>query len=46
LADTRRRVTLYRGVCPINFDVASQNSHEINKEVIDELLRQRTVIEV
>ena len=42
-ADTRRKVTLYRGVYPVSFDVASKNMHEVNKEVIDELLRQGTV---
>ena len=45
LADTRRKVTLYRGVCPISFDVASKDMHEVNKEVIDELVRQGTVRE-
>jgi pyruvate kinase len=40
---TRRKVTLYRGVYPINFDVASKNMHEVNREVIEELLRQGTV---
>ncbi|MGD8206757.1 MAG: pyruvate kinase [Thiohalocapsa sp.] len=42
---TRRKVTLYRGVYPINFDVATKNIHEVNREVIEELLRQGTVIE-
>lgn len=40
---TRRKVTLYRGVYPVSFDVASKDIHEVNKEVIDELLRQGTV---
>ena len=40
---TRRKVTLFRGVYPVGFDVASQDMHEINREVIEELLRQGTV---
>lgn len=44
-AQTRRKVTLYRGVYPVSFDVASKDVHEVNKEVIDELLRQRSVCE-
>jgi len=40
---TRRKVTLYRGVYPVSFDVANQDIHEVNKEVIEELLRQGTV---
>lgn len=43
-ADTRRKVMLYRGVYPMGFDVATKNIHEVNKEVIDELLRQGTVL--
>ncbi len=42
---TRRKVTLYRGVYPINFDVGNQNIHEVNREVIEELLRQGTVVD-
>ena len=34
---TRRKVTLFRGVYPVSFDVASKNIHEVNREVIDEL---------
>ena len=44
-ADTRRKVTLYRGVYPVSFDLVSKNIHEVNKEVIDELLRRGTVHE-
>jgi len=40
---TRRKVTLFRGVYPVSFDVASKNIHEVNREVIDELLRRGTV---
>jgi pyruvate kinase len=42
-AHTRRKVMLYRGVYPVSFDVARKDIHEVNKEVIDELLRQGTV---
>jgi pyruvate kinase len=44
-ARTRSKVTLYRGVYPVSFDVAAKDIHEVNKEVIDELLRQGTVRE-
>lgn len=43
LAATRRKVTLYRGVYPVSFDAASRDIHEVNKEVVDELVRQGTV---
>jgi len=42
---TRRKVTLFRGVYPVRFDVSSTNIHEVNKEVIEELLRHGTVQE-
>jgi pyruvate kinase len=41
--ETCRKVTLYRGVYPLYFDVTSKNISEINREVIEELLRQGTV---
>lgn len=41
--DTRRKVTLYRGVYPVSFDVVGANSQEANREVIDELLRRGAV---
>ena len=44
-ADTRRKVTLFRGVYPVSFDVASKDIHEVNKEVVDVLLHQGTVRE-
>jgi pyruvate kinase len=44
-AHTRRKVTLFRGVYPVSFDIESKDIHEVNKEVIDELLRQGTVCE-
>lgn len=40
---TRRKVRLFRGVYPVSFDVASTDMHEVNSEVIEELLRQGTV---
>jgi len=40
---TRRMVTLYRGVFPVSFDVASKDIHEVNRDIIDELLRWGTV---
>lgn len=41
--DTRRKVTLYRGVYPVSFDVTSSDHAEVNKEAIDELLRRGAV---
>lgn len=40
---TRRKVTLFRGVYPVSFDVASTDIRQINAEVIDELLRRSAV---
>jgi pyruvate kinase len=40
---TRRKVRLYRGVYPVSFDVASQDMHEVNRELIEALLRRGTV---
>jgi pyruvate kinase len=42
---TRRKVTLFRGVYPVSFDVATTDIHEVNREVIEELLRRGTVRE-
>jgi pyruvate kinase len=42
---TRRKVTLFRGVYPVSFDVASTNIDKVNEEVIDELLRRGEVRE-
>lgn len=39
---TRRKVTLYRGVYPVSFDV-TQDTVEANSEVVDELLRRGAV---
>lgn len=41
--DTRRKVTLYRGVYPVSFDAVGSDSQEANREVIDELLRRGAV---
>ncbi len=40
---TRRKVRLFRGAYPVSFDVASTDIHEVNEEVIEELLRRGTV---
>jgi pyruvate kinase len=41
--DTRRKVTLYRGVYPVSFDVTSTDHAEVNREAIDELMRRGAV---
>lgn len=40
---TRRKVTLYRGVYPVSFDVDEPDIHLLNQEVIDELKRRGSV---
>lgn len=40
---TRRRVTLYRGVCPISFDSKTRDHATINREAMDELKRRGVV---
>ena len=40
---TRRKVTLFRGVYPISFDVTGMDSQKANEEIIDELLRRSAV---
>jgi pyruvate kinase len=40
---TQRKVRLFRGVYPVAFDVASTDMHEVNREVIEDLLRRGTV---
>jgi pyruvate kinase len=42
---TRRKVSLYRGVYPVAFDVNSTNDSDINKDVTRELLRHGVVEE-
>jgi pyruvate kinase len=41
--ETRRKVTLYRGVYPVSFDVTSQDHKEVNREAVDELVRRGAV---
>ncbi len=43
--ETRRKVTLYRGVYPVSFDVQTSDHAEVNREAIDELLRRGAVRE-
>ncbi|MFZ5593110.1 MAG: pyruvate kinase [Pseudomonadota bacterium] len=40
---TRRKVTLYRGVYPVSFDVNTTDHVLVNKEAIDELVRRGAV---
>jgi pyruvate kinase len=41
--ETRRKVTLYRGVYPVSFDVTSTDHRQVNREAIDELMRRGAV---
>jgi pyruvate kinase len=41
--ETRRKVTLYRGVYPVSFTVDHDNHAALNKEAIDELQRRGVV---
>ncbi len=41
--ETRRKVTLYRGVYPVSFDVTSQDHKQVNREALDELVRRGAV---
>ena len=41
--ETRRKVTLYRGVYPVAFEITSSDHAEINRSAIDELRRLGTV---
>jgi pyruvate kinase len=41
--DTRRKVTLYRGVVPVSFDITTTDHAELNREVVDELKRRGSV---
>jgi pyruvate kinase len=43
IAETRRKVRLFRGVYPVAFDVATTNMHKVNAEVIEQLKRRGTV---
>lgn len=41
--ETRRKVTLYRGVYPVSFEPTSKDHAEVNREAVDELLRRGAV---
>jgi pyruvate kinase len=41
--ETRRKVTLYRGVYPIAFEIRTSDHAELNREAIDELRRRGAV---
>jgi pyruvate kinase len=43
IVETRRRVTLYRGVYPVSFDVTTPDHATVNKEAIEELMRRGAV---
>ena len=40
---TRRKVTLYRGVYPVSFELSSDDIETSNQEITEELLRRGTV---
>ncbi len=40
---TRRKVTMFRGVYPVSFDVTTTDHAELNREAIDELRRRGAV---
>jgi pyruvate kinase len=40
---TQRRVTIYRGVYPVNFDVMHTESAEVNRELVNILLYRKVV---
>ncbi len=40
---TRRKVTLYRGVYPVSFDISDDDYRKVDEEAIDELLRRGAV---
>jgi len=40
---TRRKVTLFRGVYPISFDVVGHDSQQANQDIVDELKRRGQV---
>jgi pyruvate kinase len=41
--ETRRKVTMYRGVYPVSFDVTTPDHATVNREAIDELVRRGAV---
>jgi pyruvate kinase len=42
-AETRQKVTLYRGVYPVSFDATSTDHATVNREAIEELVRRGAV---
>jgi pyruvate kinase len=42
-AETRQKVTLYRGVYPVSFDATSTDHATVNREAIEELMRRGAV---
>jgi pyruvate kinase len=41
--EAQRKVTLYRGVYPINYDVTHTDSLEVNRELVDLLLERQAI---
>ena len=41
--ETKRKVTLYRGVYPVAFDVTTSDHAQVNREAVDELVRRGAV---
>jgi pyruvate kinase len=41
--ETRRKVTMYRGVYPVSFDVTTPDHPKVNREAVDELVRRGAV---
>ena len=41
--ETRRKMAIFRGVYPVQFDASSKNVHEVNMEVVEDLKRSGTV---
>jgi len=40
---TRRKVTLFRGVYPVSFDISGDSSEDINKAIVSEMLQRGAV---
>ncbi|MDF1529777.1 MAG: pyruvate kinase, partial [Sedimenticola sp.] len=40
---TRRKVTLFRGVYPVSFDIKSDDNQDINKAIVSEMLQRGAV---
>lgn len=41
--ETRRKVTLFRGVYPVSFDVTTTDHAQVNREAVEELVRRGAV---